>query len=102
MPRAVREADFVMKTMEDCVRRIVPAHWVTEVEASEWEVNMLAYPAQNSRYTLVVGAWVALLDGGHEVMLDGSANVAHLVDSIERANCTVAADATNEQLAFEF
>ena len=91
-----------MKTLEDCVRRMVPAHWITEVEASEWDVNMLAYPAQNSRYTLVVGAWMALLDGGQEVMVDSFANIAEIVDSLERDDCTVALDASNEQLSLDF
>ena len=81
---------------------MVPGHWITAVEASEWEVNMLAYPAQNSRYTLVVGAWMALLDGGHETMLDGFECFSDLVESLERNGLTVTSVATNEQLAFEF
>ena len=91
-----------MKIVEDCVRRMIPGHWITEVEASEWDVNMLAYPAQNSRYTLVVGAWMALLDGGQEVMVDSFANIAEIVDSLERDDCTVALDASNEQLSLDF
>ena len=93
---------MVMETIEDCVRRMVPGHWMTEVEVSACDVNILAYPAQNSRYTLVVGAWVALLDGGHEVMVDSFANFADLVDSLERDDCTVALDASNEQLSLDF
>jgi hypothetical protein len=91
-----------MKIVEDCVRRMVPGHWITEVEASEWDVNMLAYPSQNSRYTLVVGAWMALLDGGDEVKLEGFASIADLVESLERDDYMVAPDATNEQLSLEF
>ena len=91
-----------MKIVEDCVRSMVPAHWITEVEASEWDVNILAYPAQNSRYTLVVGAWVALLDGGHEIEFETFSKFADLVDSLERDDCTVALDASNEQLSLEF
>ena len=91
-----------MKMIEDCVRRMVPAHWITEIEASEWDVNMVAYPAQNSRYTLVVGAWMALLDGGQEVMVDSFANIAEIVDSLERDDCTAALDASNEQLSLDF
>lgn len=91
-----------MKIVEDCVRRMVPGHWITEVEASEWDVNMLAYLSKESRYTLVIGAWVALLDGGYEVMVDSFANVAELVDSLERDDHTVTFDATNEQLSLEF
>ena len=91
-----------MKMMEDCVRRMVPGHWITEIEASEWDVNMLAYPAQNSRYTLVVGAWVALLDGGHEVKFEGFTSYADLVNSLERDDRTVAPDASNEQLSMDF
>lgn len=91
-----------MKVIEDCVRRMVPGHWITEIEASEWDVNMLAYPSQNSRYTLVVGAWVALLDGGHEIEFETFSNFADLVDSLKRDDRTVAPDATNEQLSLEF
>lgn len=91
-----------MKMMEDCVRRMVPGHWIAEVEASEWDVNMLAYPAQNSRYTLVVGAWVALLDGGHEVKFEGFTSYADLVNSLELDDRMVAPNATNEQLSLDF
>ena len=91
-----------MKTIEDCVRRMVPAHWITEVEASEWEVNMLAYPTKDARYTLVVGAWVALLNAGHEIEFETFSNFADLVDSLERDDSTVAPDVTNEQLSMDF
>lgn len=91
-----------MKLVADCVRRMVPGHWSTEIEASEWDVNMLAYPAQNSRYTLVVGAWVALLDGGHEVKFEGFSSYADLINSLESDDCAVAPNATNEQLSLEF
>lgn len=91
-----------MKMMEDCVRRLVPGHWIIEIEASEWDVNILAYPAQNSRYTLVVGAWMALLDGGHEVKFEGFASIADLFESLERDDCTVAPNATNDQLSLDF
>ena len=91
-----------MKVIEDYVRRMVPGHWITEIEASEWDVNMLAYPSQNSRYTLVVGAWMALLDGGHEIKFEGFASIADLVNSLELDNCTVAPNATIEQLSLDF
>ena len=91
-----------MKMIEDCVRRMVPAHWITEVEASKCDVNMLAYPSKESRYTLVVGAWMALLDGGHEIEFETFSNFADLVDSFERDDCTVALDASNEQLSLDF
>ena len=96
------EADFVMKIVEDCVRRMVPGHWITEVEASEWDVNMLAYPSQNSRYTLVVGAWMALLDGGDEVKFKGFSSYADLVQSLESEESVVAPTAGSEQLSLEF
>ena len=95
-----REVD--MKMIEDCVRRMVPGHWITEVEASACDVNMLAYPALNSRYTLVVGVWMALLDGGHEVKFEGFASIADAVESLERDDRTVAPNATNEQLSMDF
>lgn len=88
--------------MEDCLRRMVPTHWVTEVEASKCDVNMLAYPSKESRYTLVVGAWMALLDGEHEVKFEGFASIADLVESLERDDRMVAPDATNEQLSLDF
>ena len=91
-----------MKIVEDCLRSMVPAHWVTEVEASEWDVNMLAYPSKESRYTLVLGAWAALLDGGHEVMFEGFASIADLFESLELDDRRVAPDATNEHLSLEF
>ena len=91
-----------MKIVEDCVRRMVPGHWITEVEAREWDVNMLAYPAQNSRYTLVVGAWMALLDGGYEVKFEGFASIADLVESLERDDRTVAPNSTIDQLSLDF
>lgn len=91
-----------MKIVEDCVRRMVPGHWITEVEVSEWDVNMLAYPVQNSRYTVVVGAWVALLDGSHEVKFEGFTSIADLLESLERDDRTVAPDSTNEQLSIDF
>ena len=91
-----------MKIVEDCLRSMVPTHWVTEVEASKCDVNMLAYPSKESHYTLVVGAWMALLDGGQEVMVDSFANIAEIVDSLERDDCTVALDASNEQLSLDF
>jgi hypothetical protein len=90
-----------MKIVEDCLRSMVPAHWVTEVEAHRCDVNMLAYPSKESRYTLVVGAWVALLDGGHEIEFETFSNFADLVDSLERDDCTVGLDASNDQLSMD-
>ena len=92
---------FYMKIVEDCLRSMVPTHWVTEVEASKCDVNMLAYPSKESRYTLVVGAWVALLDGGHEIEFETFSKFADLVDSLERDDCTVGLDASNDQLSMD-
>jgi len=91
-----------MKLVEDCVRRMVPGHWITEVEASEWDVNMLAYPAQNSRYTLVIGAWMALLDGVHEIKFEGFASYADLIQSLECDDSAVTPVNGSEQLSLEF
>jgi hypothetical protein len=91
-----------METIEDCVRRMVPGHWITEIEASEWDVNMLAYPSATSRYTLVIGAWVALLDGSHEVTFEGFTNIADFFESLELDDRTVSPDANNKQLSLEF
>ena len=91
-----------MKIIEDCVRRLVPGHWITEVEASQFDVNMLAYPTKDARYTIYIGAWVALLDGGHEVKFEGFASIADLIESLERDDRTVAPDATNDQLSLDF
>ena len=91
-----------MKLVADCVRKMVPGHWGTEIEGNEWDCTVLAYPSAKSRYTLVIGAWVALLDGGHEVKFEGFSSYADLIQSLELHDGTVAPDATNEQLSFEF
>jgi hypothetical protein len=91
-----------MKMIEDCVRRMVPGQWITEVEASEWDVNMVAYPAQNSRYTLVIGAWVALLDGVNEIKFEGFSSYADLIQSLESDDSAVAPANGSEQLSLEF
>jgi hypothetical protein len=91
-----------MKIVEDCVRRMVPGHWITEVEASECDVNMLAYPSATSRYTLVIGAWVTLLDGSHEVTFEGFASYADLIQSLDSEESAVAPANGSEQLSLEF
>ena len=91
-----------MKLVADCVLRMVPEHWVTEVESNESHCSVLAYPTANSRYTLVVGAWLALLDDGQEVELEGYSSYADLMQSLDS---DVAADdsaADNEQHSLEF
>lgn len=92
----------MMKIVEDCLRSVVPAHWITEVEASACDVNMLAYPSKDSRYTLVVGAWAALLLDGREVPVEGFASFADLIDSLELTDRTVADDVASVQLSLEF
>ncbi len=98
--RKPREVD--VKLVADCVRKMVPGHWVTEVEGNEWDCSILAYPSAKSRYTLVVGAWVALLDGGHEVKFEGFSSYADLVQSLESEESVVAPAAGREQLSLEF
>ena len=85
-----------MKLVADCVLRMVPEHWVTEVESNESHCSVLAYPTANSRYTLVVGAWVALLDGGHEVKFEGFASYGDLIQSLESEEYTVAPTSGSE------
>ena len=91
-----------MKLVADCMRRMVPGHWVTEVEGNEWDCSVLAYPSATSRYTLVIGAWVALLDGGHEVKFEGFASYGDLIGSMECEESVVAPAAGSEQLSLEF
>lgn len=91
-----------MKIVEDCVRRMVPGHWVTEVEGNEWDCSVLAYPSANSRYTLVIGAWVALLDAGQEVKFEGFSSYADLIQSLESDEPAVAPANGSEQLSLDF
>jgi hypothetical protein len=91
-----------MKLVADCVLRMVPEHWVTEVESNESHCSVLAYPTANSRYTLVVGAWVALLDGGHEVKFEGFTSYGDLIQSLESEEYSVAPTSFSEQLSLEF
>jgi hypothetical protein len=81
---------------------MVPEHWVTEVESNESHCSVLAYPTANSRYTLVVGAWVALLDGGHEVKFEGFTSYGDLIQSLESEEYSVAPTSFSEQLSLEF
>jgi hypothetical protein len=67
-----------MKLIEDCLRTMVPGHWVTEVEGNEWGCYVLAYPCANSRHTLVLGTWVALLDGADSANVDSFASYADM------------------------
>lgn len=91
-----------MKLVADCVLRMVPEHWVTEVESNESHCSVLAYPSATSRYTLVIGAWVALLDGSHEVTFEGFASYADLIQSLDSEESAVAPANGSEQLSLEF
>jgi len=91
-----------MKLVADCVQKMVPGHWVTEVEGNEWDCSVLAYPSATSRYTVVIGAWVALLDGGHEVKFEGFSSYADLIQSLESDSSAVAPANGSEQLSLEF
>ena len=78
-----------MKLIEDCLRTMVPEHWVTEVEGNEWGCYVLAYPCTNSRHTLVLGTWVALLDGADSANVDSFTSYADMIESLDADDSTV-------------
>jgi hypothetical protein len=72
-----------MNNFLECVRKLIPGHWGTEVEGNGWEFYVLAYPSKNSRYTLVIRISTGILEDGYEIVSPSNSSLNDLFASLE-------------------
>ena len=72
-----------MNNFSECVRKLIPGHWGTEVEGNGWELYVLAYPSKNSRCTLVIRISTGILEDGFEIVSPSNSSLNDLFASLE-------------------